>query len=403
MILNFIHHSNVLEKEIPEVLWYFFNPETLVLNDTRLLIIPEVIPHIPFVGGYDQRILPILSNTHVVFSEPTNNGTLEYFQKLGLSQWVNILGIQNNPDISLTENILNTPDFLKTLREKSFKKIINFSIDARVEKLAKEIGAECIVSSEISEKANNKLLLKQYLIETWLPTVEGIFTNNKDIITQYFHKKEHYFFKSPQGVSGYGFWSNQKNTLDEILHGYNWKELIIEQVIEKESSPSIQFCIYWAEKKAIIFGFTDQILEGGQHYLGNKSPSIYFSTDKEITEECLRQSESIIQYIIQTWYVGFWGIDFMISTDKKVYATEVNARFTGATYPAMSSFLLTNSLSTSWKYITHEGIASTYQEYINISIKEKWEYGLFPLCIAPLEEYGRIQVLTIWELDEHDV
>jgi len=44
----------------------------------------------------------------------------------------------------------------------------------------------------------------------------------------------------------------------------------------------------------------------------------------------------------------------MISTDKKVFATEVNARFTGATYPAISSFLLNESLNTPWKYITKE-------------------------------------------------
>jgi hypothetical protein len=85
----------------------------------------------------------------------------------------------------------------------------------------------------------------------------------------------------------------------------------------------------------------------------------------------------------------------MVSRNKEIFATEVNARFTGATYPAISNFLLTGNLSTPWKYITKEGVSESTQEYLNISIKNPNEYGLFPICIAPLEQYGRAQVLFL--------
>lgn len=402
-IVNFIENIEETKNCLRECLDEFFNKNTLVLNDTRLMIIPSVLPHIPFVGGYDQRVLPILKNTTVIFSKPFSEKTLHYYNSLGLSNNIDILQVDNIPEITLTENILSDKDLVGKIRNKWFKRLINFWINENVEKLAESIGAKTLVSSEISNLANNKLKLKQFLEKEWLPTVNGTYTSSPQIITEYFNQTEHFFFKDPLGVSGYGFWSNKKNTLEEILIQYKGKELIIEQVIEKEDSPSIQFCIYGEqEKKAVIFGFTDQILEWGQHYMGNTSPSKYHK-ENGITEEFISQSEAIIKYLIDIWYVWFGGIDFMISTDKKVFATEVNARFTGATYPAISSFLLNESLNTPWKYITKEWITESIQEYLHISIKQKDEYWLFPICIAPLEWYGRAQLLFIGELDEHDL
>lgn len=402
-IINFISEPELARKAIQDCLDEIFNKDTLVLNDTRLLIIPEVLPHIPFVGGYDQRILPILKNTNVIFSKPFSKKTHQYYNSLWLSMNVDIIEVDNIPEISLTENILWNTELIKNLKAQKYKTLINFAIDEKVEVLAEMIGTKTLVSSKISELANNKLKLKKFLEEVKLPTVTGVYTNKSDVIGEYFNKKEHYFFKDPLGVSGYGFWSNQKNTLEEILSRYNGKDLIIEQVIEKENSPSIQFCIYGdTVKKSVIFWFTDQILEWWQHYMGNESPSIYYQY-REISEEFIRQSEIIISYLIDLGYVWFWGIDFMVSADKIVYATEVNARFTWATYPAISSLLLTGDLSTKWKYLTKEWSIETIEEYIGISIKNPNEYGTFPICIAPLEEYWRAQVLFLWELDEHDL
>ncbi len=402
-IVNFIKNPEETKISLIECMRAIFNKDTLVLNDTRLLIIPEVLPHIPFVGWYDQRILPILQNTTVIFSKPFSEITHNYYNSLDLSRNVEVLLVDNIPEISLTENILWNPELINRLKSTWYKTLINFAIDPKVEKLATMIGAKTLVTSEISELANNKLKLKQFLEETWLPTVNGIYTNNSKIIEEYFNKKEHYFFKDPLGVSGYWFWSNQKNTLDEILTWYKWKDLIIEQVIEKEDSPSIQFCIYGeTDKKAIIFGFTDQILEWGQHYMWNESPSRYYH-HKNMSEEFIRQSENIINYLINLGYVWFGGIDFMVSKNNEIYATEVNARFTWATYPAISSLLLTGKLDTKWKYLTREWVTESIEEYINISIKNSSEYWIFPTCIAPLEEYGRAQILFIWEVDEHDL
>jgi hypothetical protein len=69
MIYNHIHNPIETQKLILDALHFLFTPDTLVLCDTRSLIKKEVLPHIPFVGYYDQRILPILSNTNIIFSD----------------------------------------------------------------------------------------------------------------------------------------------------------------------------------------------------------------------------------------------------------------------------------------------------------------------------------------------
>jgi len=49
-IVNFIKNPEETKISLIECMRAIFNKDTLVLNDTRLLIIPEVLPHIPFVG-----------------------------------------------------------------------------------------------------------------------------------------------------------------------------------------------------------------------------------------------------------------------------------------------------------------------------------------------------------------
>lgn len=105
-IVNFFDHEEETKIYLRKGIRTIFNKQTLVLNDTRLMIKQDIIPHIPFVGSYDQRILPILSNTTVVFSDPFQRESHEYCVSLGLSRDVEVLTLSNNHHISLTENIL---------------------------------------------------------------------------------------------------------------------------------------------------------------------------------------------------------------------------------------------------------------------------------------------------------
>lgn len=391
-IMNLKADENEVIKTLKKSLETFLDQDTLIINDTRWMIIPSVLPFIEFVGTYDQRIFPILKNTNVIFTEPFSWEVWEYYKKLWLAQNVNVILTDNIKEITLAKNIWQNKDLVEKLQSYNFKKIVPFFVNDDMNELSKLLDIPLSVSKEIFMKANDKLLLKKYLIQTGLPTIDWDFTSDIEILKKYFEKQERYLFKDPLWVSGYGFWDNTENVFEELEKNYAWKELIIEKCMEKESSPSIQFFISEDKKQAIIFWVTDQILENGKIYVWNKSPSVY--TQNEVWDELFRQSEKIIEYIATLWYNGFWGIDFIVDTNKKVYATEVNARFTAATYPAITSLLLKSSLITPWEFLNYEWESEKIGEYLQKkAIKSSLETWTFPMQLSGIEKFGKANLL----------
>lgn len=248
------------------------------------------------------------------------------------------------------------------------------------------------VSKEVFEAANDKLLLKKYLLSQNLPTIAGEMSGERDILKWYFESETRYLFKDPLWVSGYGFWDNTEHTFEELEQNYAGKELIIEAFVEKESSPSVQFFIDADQKTAVIFGITDQILENGKIYLWNTSPSQYVGS--KIWDELIRQSKQILEYIFELGYTGFWGIDFIVSSKQEVYATEVNARFTGATYPLVTAFLLTQNLTNPWKFYNYDWPKKIVWEFLQQdAISSKNMRGIFPLSISGISQFGKANLL----------
>jgi len=48
-IINFLENENLVINNLKKYLKEFFHEESLVINDTRAAIIPEVLPYIEFV------------------------------------------------------------------------------------------------------------------------------------------------------------------------------------------------------------------------------------------------------------------------------------------------------------------------------------------------------------------
>lgn len=391
-ITNFITHEKETIGLLKSEIQNFFNKDALIINDTRWMIIPHVLPYIEFVWGYDQRIFSLLENTNVIFSKPFSKEIESYYNWFWLAKNVDITLVENQKEITLAKNISQNNILIQEIKQKNFKKIIPFFVNEDMDELAKILDIPLSVSKEIFEKANDKLFLKKFLQEAQLPTIEWTFTSDIEILKQYFSKKERFLFKDPLWVSGYGFWDNSENTLEELLENYGWKELIIEKFIEKESSPSVQFFISENRETGIIFWITDQILENGKIYLWNKSPSKYVHTS--IWEKLISQSEKIIEYIAKMWYTWFWGIDFIVDVSQEVYTTEVNARFTGATYPAVTALLLKSTLFAWWEFYNYEWETEKIENYLQEkSIKKSNESWIFPLWISGLELFGKANIL----------
>ena len=390
MIL-FLNNKRKTIELLKSFLSVYLNKDTLIVNDTRSVIIKEVLPNIKFVWTYDQRILPICSNTNIVLSKPVYDNIIAYFNKLWLTKNVNIILTDNIYEKTLTEIILDNNHIINKIRNMNLKNLVTFFVDDATVALSKKLNLKLHISKKTSDIVNNKLLLKQFLINQRLPTITWTITSDIEKIKYYYFKKEKYFFKTSYWVSGYGFWDNKNNWLDDILNSVSkiWN-IIIEKVVNKKWSPSLQFFIDF-NWNIVVFWLTDQILSNWQIYMGNLSPSQY--TYSEIGQEIFRQSKIILEWIKNNNYIWFGWIDFIVSDDNKVYATEINWRFTAATYPTITSVLLTNSLETKWIYKTYENLEETFDSFLKNSIKNIQEKWNFPLCIAPLERWGRAQVL----------
>lgn len=391
-IINFKTDEDLAIKLLKNHLEKFLDKNTLVINDTRWMIIPSVLPSIEFVCTYDQRIFPILKNTNVIFSHPFFLEVQDYYRNLWLVENVNVILTDNIKEITLAKNIWQNKDLIQRLKSYNFKKIVPFFVNDDMDELSKILWVPLSVSKDIFVNANNKLLLKKYLIKAKLPTIDWFFTSDIKVLKSYFYKKDRYLFKDPLWVSGYWFWDNKENTFEELEKNYAWKELIVEKFIEKESSPSVQFFISEDRKDAVIFGITDQLLENWKIYLWNKSPSIYIKNS--VWDELLMQSVKIIEYIASLWYTWFAWIDFIVDIEKKVYATEVNARFTWATYPAIIAMLLKSSLKSEWESYNYEWEPEKVNDYLDKKvIKSPKETWVFPMQISWIEKFGKANLL----------
>lgn len=395
-----MHYNNFLLDEVETIsqlkiaIRNFFWWNKLVINDVRSSIKKEVLPHIEFVGTYDQRIIGILENTTMILAEPFHEEIITYYNKFWLCENVNIITIPNQHHLTLSEIIIENKNIKEKIQTWWFSKIIWFLPDEWLEKLSSELGIPLINTQEVSEKANNKKLLKKYLLSQNLPTISWIFTADSEIIKQYYDSEKTYLFKMPQGVSWYWFWNNKKDSLEDILAWYQGNEIIIEEMIEKKGSPSIQFFI-GEDWEKIIFWFTDQILEDEQIYNGNTSPSIFLS-HKQIKDSIILQSESIIEYIRKTGYLGFWWIDFIINSNNEVFATEVNARFTAATFPSLLTSYLKETLIHPREFHIADDISYDHKHALDIvCIQHKDHAWSFPVSIGALNNWNKFQYIKI--------
>lgn len=92
--------------------------KTLIINDTRSLIERSVLLHIPFVSGYDQRIISALSGVGIVTSTPLDRSVLEWYWARGLCLDMQFFSPSiSPPELTLIEVILSDTDFCEHLKK----------------------------------------------------------------------------------------------------------------------------------------------------------------------------------------------------------------------------------------------------------------------------------------------
>jgi Na+/H+ antiporter NhaD/arsenite permease-like protein len=75
------NHDEIVHK-ISTIIEHIFDENTLVLYDIRSSIISSVLPHIPYVATYDQRVISMLHHATLICSEPFDRTVLDHYQSI---------------------------------------------------------------------------------------------------------------------------------------------------------------------------------------------------------------------------------------------------------------------------------------------------------------------------------
>lgn len=381
-IKNYRDHHDEIVQSVGTIIETIFDENTLVIYDIRSSIIESVLPHIPYVATYDQRVISLLHHATLVCSDPIDLDVIMHYKQFWLCSKAEIIALPHQSSMTLVQQILQDETLCATLKTRWFKKMITFLPTEESEQLASKIWIPMFNSYDVSQLANDKVLLKEYTIDAWIAHLPWIITDDVDIMQEYFKKDTNYFLKLSHWVSWFWFFDNKKNSVEEMVTACSWQKIIIEEKINLLDSPSMQFFCW--EEEILLLWVTDQILEEGRYYNGNKYPSK--RQEGVVGDKIITVSEVVVKYIHTLWYRWFWGIDLMVDENNEVYVAEVNARFTWATPALLVNILLRQTLTNSRIFLLLDD--STIDNMLHHKSDNH-----FPICIGGVNEWWKAQYL----------
>lgn len=318
------------------------------------------------VETYGSRLIPLLDlvfqkkeNVLVLQREPEET-LLDYFSKdlhLTLpeikiaprSLYTAVDEGKNEEDAALTE-------FLSNLAGHRAEWIDGYVTDSVLKRLAGILNKKTISSPQGSRHGNNKLLLHQYIISQKIPTFDTYVAQNRDEVKNCLKELQAQGYreavvKAAIGASGIGMKKinfahsshNQEGCLDIPDYLFFEGPCLVQGWLDESleglkyiGSPSVQMFI--DDDSLNLHDITEQILSRNSVHQGNIAPPPYLMSDKATTEELLAQGQIAGTWLYDQGYRGTASTDFhIVERDgrREVRICEINARVTGATYPAI--------------------------------------------------------------------
>jgi hypothetical protein len=200
--------------------------------------------------------------------------------------------------------------------------------------------------------ANNKLHLYYYLLERGLPVFDAeVATSPGDVLRclNVLREKgyERAVAKSQIGASGIGMIHLNTYEFELGLPEFMFYEgpCLIQgwicpgfQGIESVDSPSVQLFI--SDQLIHVYDITEQILSKDSIHEGNIAPPPYLQNYAGLEDELILQAALAGEWLHTNGYRGTASVDFLVVKRLgkfEVRICEINARVTGATYPAVLS------------------------------------------------------------------
>jgi hypothetical protein len=343
--MNVVVESGVLPPFVPRGVLFFANLRSLFfgnLEQTRVL--EHEVLGIASYGGRLTAVLDLLfpGGENVLFLEKRPGPALvTYFSSLGLR----LPALVEAEDASRSASIARAAEF----REHPARWVDGFVTDRALEETARSLGKRTVNTSHGSRDSNDKVRLARFLEETGFPVFDSLIIQHRGEFTEAAKelRRRGYRFavlKSAIGASGCGMCkidlTGPASPPDYLFHD---PEALLQGWIDETTpgvevigSPSVQF--YITENEVHFFDLTEQILSRACVHEGNIAPPPWIASYPDLREELFRQASTIGRFIHGTGYRGTGGVDFLAirrNGHVDAYACEVNARVTGATYPAL--------------------------------------------------------------------
>ena len=308
-------------------------------------------------GGRVMSILDLLFHQHpnlMLLEVAPEPSLVEYlFGQIGLS-----MPQYDIIDLSGYERLASAPDLaaaaktplFQRLREHPAEWVDGFVTDTKLVKIAELLGKQTISSLEGSKNGNNKYLLYCHQVQQQLPVFDTLLASDREqararlseLRTGGYRKA---VVKAQIGASGYGMIvvdlsDPAKADVPEYLffEGPCMVQGWIEDGVlgmRKLASPSVQ--LFLNTDTVFLYDMTEQILSEQSIHQGNMSPPPVAQQFPEIESELWRQAGIAGTWLHRQGYRGTGSVDFLIIERHGRLETvicEINARVTGATYPA---------------------------------------------------------------------
>ena len=228
--------------------------------------------------------------------------------------------------------------------------------DACLAGLAGHLGKKTLSTPRASRSGNDKVLLHQHLECAGLPTFATELVDSAEQIPAACRRLAAQGYaaaalRSPIGASGIGMMKvDFEGPPCEIAgHFFNEGACLLQGWMEPGRngvtdilSPSVQ--LFLDDDGVQLYDITEQILSHDSVHQGNEAPPPWLdNADRSahvIREELLRQAEAAASWLHAQGYRGTGSVDFIVAENDgpgqaDVYVCEINARVTGATYPAL--------------------------------------------------------------------
>ncbi len=311
---------------------------------------------------YGSRLLPLINimfrgrDNLLILESPPDQDLIAYFKsdlKLSLPTFKIVKQDIYESFEGQSEALPSKAQFLiDELVEHPARLIDGYVVDASLLRIGSLTGKKILGTPTGSRNGNDKLVLHEFLQITGLKIYDSFFVQGCNGIADALKalKSKGYVYaviKAPIGASGVGMCkvSVDEVAIQSVIPEYLLYEgqLLIQGWLDETvkgvtniGSPSVQ--LFVDNECVTLYDLTDQILSAESIHEGNVAPPAFLMGESACRDEIFKQARVAGAWLHDQGYRGTGSIDFQVirrDDGLEVRICEINARVTGATYPAI--------------------------------------------------------------------